>query len=226
MNGSKALWIYGSYARGDNDRNSDLDLLAVSDQPFFVEISDLFPGAHLSLSSYSWREIERMVDYGSVFLHHVAREGRPLRFMPEADGCLRALLKRLGPYRRTREDLRAFRETVSDVRSALAGDCSPNFEMAVLASVLRHASVLACFIGKDPAYQRDVVFARLESILCLPLNPAHLQAIYSFRLSEERGAPLERCATTSDVSRAADTIEQILERMEGLADDYEATMPA
>ncbi|WP_352480536.1 nucleotidyltransferase domain-containing protein [Mesorhizobium sp. M0045] len=69
-----ALALYGSRARGDNNRSSDIDLLLVTD--------DERPGhsqkGSISMSSYSLRALKERASEGDLFLYHLVFEGRPL----------------------------------------------------------------------------------------------------------------------------------------------------
>lgn len=69
-----ALALYGSRARGDDTRSSDIDLLLVTD--------DERPGhsqkGSISMSSYSLRALKERACEGDLFLYHLVFEGRPL----------------------------------------------------------------------------------------------------------------------------------------------------
>ena len=67
-----AIWLYGSYARGDHDYLSDIDLF-VAGKLDIGEIRNLFnfDPARISISQYEWQEIEVMARYGSLFLQHL-----------------------------------------------------------------------------------------------------------------------------------------------------------
>ncbi len=220
MRNHSAVWLYGSLARGESSPTSDIDVLVVGEPVRQLDLS-MFGRRHASVSRYSWREIERMAEYGSVFLHHLKTEARPLRPVPPADRRLRMILEDLGPYRRASADLRAFQMTLDDVREALEWECSADYEMAVLGSVVRHASVLACFLAGGPVYGRERAFARLQALLGMPYDPVHeLMNIYDYRLAEERGVPLREHATPDDVRAAVWLTQDLIDRMEGLVLDY------
>src|SRR5438552_4163356 len=99
MNELNTLWLYGSYARRDSDSWSDVDLLLVSNSELveeglgveetlrradlnLAEIPELntwvTEPSKLSISRYTWNEIEEMASYGSLFLHHLRLEGESL----------------------------------------------------------------------------------------------------------------------------------------------------
>src|SRR5579875_2265429 len=69
-----ALALFGSRARGDANRDSDVDLLLVTDEgkPRHAHAS------HVSLSFYPLRHLETLAEAGDLFLCHVLREGVPV----------------------------------------------------------------------------------------------------------------------------------------------------
>ncbi len=133
--------LYGSHARGEADARSDTDVLLVCDQQ--------------NEADYSWSDIDRLREYGSLFLWHLHLEARIL----DADESGRArwgsATADLPSYGRVVEDLDAFQVVLGDVASSLReGDTDREFEGAVLARTIRHAAILACFLLGEPNFSR------------------------------------------------------------------------
>src|SRR5438105_2486972 len=128
MNDRTALWLYGSYARGDADTSSDLDLLIVSDEPNAVDaesdqLARILKAGKIALSEedgvlalseviakhstsfYEWHEIEEMSTYGSLFLQHLRLEGRSLWEGRYVEGKLQQIFSNLPRYQRSARDL-------------------------------------------------------------------------------------------------------------------------
>ena len=64
------------------------------------------------------------------------------------------MLENLGPYTRAAEDLSAFNVVLEDVeRSLVVGDVV-DFDLSVLATVIRHASILGCWVLGEPCFGR------------------------------------------------------------------------
>ena len=69
---SYSVWLYGSRSRGDFDDHSDVDVLVVTDPGNREMTFDLSMYSRTpTVSHYLWNEIERMAEYGSLFLRHV-----------------------------------------------------------------------------------------------------------------------------------------------------------
>mgnify|MGYP001571761899 CR=1 FL=1 len=169
-NDCDALWLYGSYARGQADDRSDCDVLAISDMAVqkeeMLKLSGL-SGMSLSISRYSWIELDSMAAYGSLFLQHLRLEGKCLYERSGFEGRLAELLSRLGPYRRASFDLKCYRDCIGDVYDSLSQASSPVYEVSVLATVIRHASILGCFLLGVPDFGRlspVINFARIRRL--------------------------------------------------------------
>ena len=102
--------------------------------------------ANVSISRYSWDEIRGMARYGSLFLHHIRLEGRPLYEAESCRGRLHATVAELGEYTLARRDIRGFKVVLADIAESLESGGSRVFELSVLATVIRHASILGCWL--------------------------------------------------------------------------------
>lgn len=66
--------LYGSYARGDNDSSSDIDVLRISNQRISADRLD----GHVALYTYDIKDLREMARQGSLFILHLIREAKPL----------------------------------------------------------------------------------------------------------------------------------------------------
>ena len=158
-----AVWLYGSHARGVVDSCSDVDILVATDA--LTPIEELQGNVPLklngaSLTVYSWSEIKLMAEYGSLFLQHLKLEAKPLYESPSHRGVLRELLDEMADYKHARRDIRGFRVVLEDVGEALSSGGQKEYELSVLATIVRHSSILGCWLLSQPS------FGRLEPVSC------------------------------------------------------------
>ena len=182
-----AIWLYGSYAREDFDEFSDIDIL-IAGNPDVDQIlqSIWFEKKSLSLSQYDWEEIEIMAGYGSLFLHHLKLEGRPLFTDSEGNNRLLSILESLCPYRYASRDVMAFSMCLNDVMEGTQKGSTPIFEMSGIATVLRHASVLASYIVGHPKFGRIEPFQYVAKSWGFSDEVVNdFQYVYQFRQYED-----------------------------------------
>jgi hypothetical protein len=187
---SRSVWLYGSVARGDYDAHSDLDVLIIGDSPRLLpeELASLKGDPPLAVSHYRWLEIEAMAAYGSLFLRHLQMEGRPLR--PESTGTqrMRRLLRSMPEYQLAARDVHGFFVAIDDVRRGLQFGLPPLFELGVLGGVVRHASVLTCYLAGIPSFGRSSI-GKACSALGVKELASDFERLHRFRLHLDGRAP-------------------------------------
>ena len=180
-----SVWAYGSVARGDADRVSDFDVLVVG--PESGELGTAVTAAGLcsdevSISQYSWDEVCGMAKYGSLFLHHVRLEGHPMYEDLTCRGRLRAILGELGEYTLARRDVRGFKTVLGDVAESLQQGGAEAFELAVLGTVIRHASILGCWLLGKPTFGRLAPVESFAAAAGLAVSMADFEHLYRYRI--------------------------------------------
>lgn len=229
MHQDAAFWLYGSYARGNTNPESDIDLLVVNDSPIPDEkiptVPEIVQGVP-SVSSYRWSEIEGMASYGSLFLHHLRLEGKCISEGPMVTGRLWEILAGLSPYRRACADVSAFRISVSDVLGSLRSTHSVPFELSVVGTVLRHASILGCYVSGEPSFGRVEPVQRVVSLWELPKEISiEFSRIYEYRLWADGRAGYPGPATVETVMHWCSRVGILLDILEDRADDFENRLP-
>ena len=180
-----SVWEYGSVARGDADRLSDFDVLVVG--PETGELGTVMKAAGLgfrraSISRYSWDEIVGMAGYGSLFLHHVRLEGRPLYENDACRGRLRIVLDELGEYTLARRDVQGFKTVLGDVAESLRYGGAKAFELSVLGTVIRHGSILGCWLLGNPTFGRLAPVESFAAAAGLAVSTVDFERLYMYRL--------------------------------------------
>lgn len=209
------VWLYGSAARGDADEGSDIDVLVVGDEDFDVESLALGRPDRISQSHYSWAEVEHMANYGSLFLHHIKREGQPV--LETEENRLQILLGRLGAYSRADQELKSFRTVLDDVDDSLEGDPSVPFELSVVATAARHAAILGCYLLGEPTFGRSSAFQTL-----LPrLGYSHqvvdeVIRLYAYRRADDRKRPPDDAPSIKEAVQWVRRIRQLIDEVEGM----------
>lgn len=208
--------LYGSVARGDDDALSDLDLLVIHDHNYVGrEIS--LPSA--SVVHYTWDEFAEMSSYGSLFLRHLRHEGRIVGSDRQGSILYRQLLDTLPYYRRAMSDLGSFELAISDSEHALhQGGTSVEFELASLATVMRHCAILGSYLlGSE-------VFTRTGAVdLCcdrLGLGEdvkAEFRRIYTYRTAMVRDLPFSDSPSMPDGLRSARIAKKLLDGVKDYA---------
>ncbi|MGA3117920.1 MAG: nucleotidyltransferase domain-containing protein [Syntrophobacteraceae bacterium] len=227
--GEYTVWLYGSAARGDSDHISDLDVFIALDE--FQQIGEVrriarVMGEIWSVSAYLWTELEGMASYGSLFLHHLRLEGRPLYESPKGRAHCATILSSLGPYRHAKRDVLAFRSVLSDVKESIDFGCVVHYELSVIATVMRHAGILGCYISGEPKFGRLEPVHRLVSLWSLHDKLSEkFTELYMFRLAADARAVLPFEPSMQDLEGWCETLEVFIERLEVEVDAYDRSLP-
>jgi predicted nucleotidyltransferase len=228
-NDSYSIWMYGSRARGDWDSKSDFDLFIAIDSLERVKDVCFRNGIaenRCSISAYSWDEIEKMSSYGSLFLHHLKLEGKRIVDSPAGRLRLEALLSNLCPYQNAARDVVGFKTAIADVRQSINTGWLLNYELSVVATILRHASILGCYIAGQPQ------FGRLSPVHWLAkewnLNDGVLNKfseLYMFRLAADGREQCPPVASQEYLEKWCRFLERFLNKLEIKVDAYNRTLP-
>jgi Nucleotidyltransferase domain len=217
MRNASEVWLFGSAARGDSDDRSDVDVL-VAGPIESAALNELpYPTEAMSVVHYSWTELEHMAGYGSLFLEHVRIEGRP---MPTTTSSrLQTLISKMPRYTRADRELASFVRVLDDVERSIEVDHSPEFELSVIATALRHACILGSYAIGCPTFGRNSAFEMFLTHAGQSQLVEPAQQLYEFRLYED-GRGHVPCEPTSHavrywLSQARDILDHVQRSLSG-----------
>jgi hypothetical protein len=192
----RALFLFGSLARGDADALSDVDILAVvrnktGKVPQSAVLEHLsahnFPRAP-TISWYGFDRLKAMYAAGDLFAWHLYLEGKQLH----GD---RGLLDELGQpatYARATEDIVGFGATFSGVPMQLRK--SPHnaiYELGIMYVCVRNVAMSASWHLCDaPDFSRLSPFQLGGDVPPCPLSRAEYERSMSCRMASQRGLKL------------------------------------
>jgi hypothetical protein len=189
--------LFGSMARHDHDKCSDVDVLAVLGEPLHDaheqhvrQLMGHFDCHRLSISWYSPGKITSMFSEGHLFAWHLYLES--VRLIGEAD-----FLDTLGqpqPYPSALEDVGAFGDIIRSVSSAL-DNCPTNaaYEGGILYVCARNIAMSASWFS-----HRGLDFSRQSPLrvsadfgLDFPLAHGEYELLINCRMAGQRGGKLK-----------------------------------
>ena len=186
MSTNLAIYLYGSKARGDYTKTSDTDVLVVAqNQTSLKHVCNFIPSAlqPANINFYSWDEFSHMAKYGSLFLHHIKLEGKSIYTDDIAKKSLNKIFSDLKSYQRAREDLKSFQNVIKETESSLKENNLLVFDLATLATVIRHCSILGCWLLKNPCFKRiDPVFHVLKECDINSFKLKDYESLYNYKL--------------------------------------------
>lgn len=210
------VWLFGSFARGRTDSNSDLDVLVVgSSESDARRVADDVGRNHRSavdLSFYTRAGILLLCHPPSMFSWHLRLEGKCLY---ARSGFLARALERLQPYRSHLEDLRMNRALVEDVLQSTADASSVVLDAGVLATASRNAALILSHAQGSPDFASDSpVRAKTQRSCGFPLRPEHYRNLQRARCASERGAELDAYPEAQQIRDDAHSVLQWIDEIE------------
>ena len=188
------IWLFGSYARGDENPTSDLDVLVISDKSleeiYLKELlSQLNINGPLSISHYSRDGISSLISQGSLFAWHLKLESMQIL---SSSGWLAEKLNFITPYKTYYEDMLVLQVMVDEARQSLESDSNTlNMEASVLSVALRNAAMMTTFITNQPDFSSMAIFKlsnhEVAGAIFKQLKETTILDLIGARLVSERG---------------------------------------
>ena len=183
---SYELYIFGSAARGEVAKNSDVDVLVITDQ---VEKKSTFPD---SWSVYSKKSIKKLFSQGKLFAWHLYLDAKCIHCSEPT-----TFLEQLGEptqYEGLIDDFCSLSELLDDTLNEIKITNSEVFEIGLIYTALRDIAMVASTVLSDrPCFSR---YSPFKIPLKIPLSQDLYESMIEARLTSTRGLEF-----TGDTSR-------------------------
>ena len=196
------VWLFGSFARGQSNGSSDVDVLVV------CEVGDLPPatlgwlrrefGERLDVAQYSYRGLQALAENGSLFTWHLRNEAIPLC---RKTNRLEAMLAKMKPYTAHAEDLEVLRALFEDAAESLAGQRAIRFDLGIVGTVVRNAAIVMhdLFGSHDFSPLAPMRLSSVPGAPKMPIDEADYALLQACRRASERGDPVGRVVPLADL---------------------------
>lgn len=154
----RAIFIYGSFARNDYDINSDMDILVISEygnnrieNRVKQIISKYTDDIMLDISVYSGKRFETLLEYGSLFLHHIRQEGI-IVYGKGKNAKKEYLFGKLKEFKGVSEDLLLYSRMLEKSRCSIRENGVNFFDLNNLCILARNTMIVTCYREGNPKY--------------------------------------------------------------------------
>jgi uncharacterized protein len=189
----KIIMIFGSYARKDNDKNSDIDIFILIDNCKFSNyierknniISVLkIPADYVSI--YTYDGFSLLKDKGSYFLWHLKKEGI---LIYDSKNEYNNLFRDLKRYNRAKEDLLEYKEICKDIINNKRYGCEEkNYDLSVLASIIRNCCITISYLHGEYLFDKIKSVEYVKNLMGekFPFTFLEYENIYNYRIKKNR----------------------------------------
>lgn len=211
-----AIVLYGSYARGDSDSESDIDVCVFTKDGRPTCAHEIEPflaipnHARLSLTTYSETDLTAMMEYGSLFLWHLRLEGR----IVFGDEYLVPNLAKLRAFDKHREEIAYHQQIFDDLITAANGKNCPNeFDLALLFTIARNCCMVLAHKAEIPAFGRHSCYqAAAQKYRDLPLDQTTYLKLARWKMIYERAIDTdEALPNMTEMERLQTVLRGLLE---------------
>jgi len=174
---SYELYIFGSAVRGEVTKNSDIDVLVITDR---VEKKVMFPD---SWSVYSKKSIERYFSEGKLFAWHLYLDAKCIHCSEST-----TFLKQLGepsPYKDLSDDFCSLSNLLDSSLKEIKSTQSEVFEIGLIYTALRDIAMVASTSLNDrPCFSR---YSPYKLSVKIPIPQDLYELMIEARLTSTRG---------------------------------------
>lgn len=160
----QAIILYGSCARGTNDENSDIDILVICEfesnkmtNKVEETIFKALQGYNVDVSIYESKKFQRLLECGSLYLHHIRDEGKMI-YQRSPQYSKEYLFGKLRDFKGISEDLLLYERMMKKTAISLKENHANYFDINMLALLARNTMILMCYFMENPQYGKKEVF--------------------------------------------------------------------
>ena len=222
----REIYLFGSVARGDQDEQSDVDILIVIDNcseddyiKYKKEYASILQIPVSWISLYREKKILKMHEKGSYFLWHLKQEGKVLY---SRENELDKLFATLPRYRGMKEDIKEYRQILDDVNEELHNVyLCIEYELSVLASLVRNTCIMLSYLNNRFDFSRNQVVKYCIDTYKIDVSLEEYRALYQYRSYETGKIQRVEKGKIEDINKWVKVENQLLDISEKEVDDYE-----
>ena len=213
-----AVILFGSFARGDNDSESDYDLCVLTQERQSHELNveqlnKIITDDRLSGNNpifYPASAVESMLKHGSLFLWHLKQEGKALY----GKEYFSNKIKELNLFVHHNDDISYHNELCCDLISSWKYLNMPNeLDLSILFTIARNACMILAHKFGKPSFGRLSSFVTAKSVFPdLPINFEEYQYLSNWKIIYERGMTQEQnLPTATEFKKIIENIDKLLQ---------------
>ena len=186
----KSVILYGSYGRGNERSNSDVDVclfyrtnIAITEENLRKFCPNL-PQKQLTVSGYPHKAITEMVEYGSLFLWHLKLEGKILY----GNKYFRSALENLKTFDRHNDEILYHNSLLKDLKKAFNRILIPNeCDLSLLFTIARNTCMILSHKCGIPVFDRYECYRTVNQLFRdLPLSNLTFEYLSKWKSIYER----------------------------------------
>lgn len=226
QNNIREIYLFGSVARGDQDEQSDVDILIIIDNcseedyiKYKKQYADILQIPISWISLYRIEKILKMHEKGSYFLWHLKQEGKMLY---SKENELNNLLATLPRYCGMKDDIKEYQQILKDVKEEChnAYLCI-EYELSVLASLVRNTCIMLSYLNNRFDFSRNLVVEYCIDKYKLDVSLEEYKILYQYRSYETGKIPKVAKGKIDDLNKWIKVEKQLLNLAEKEVDNYE-----
>lgn len=213
------IYLFGSYARNENDKYSDIDIFVLckeKSESLKKYLSEKLNIPIKWLSLYDIETISKMFEEGSLFLWHIKNEGKLLYANNEWFENQLTFLKK---YKKVKKDLLEYKKIITDINNSIARNYGLEYyEISLIGILLRNIAIIHCHINGYYLFGRLSAFKKSQSLRKKNrIDLSLYNSIYEYRIHLNRKSikkyNLKKCNLIKLLSVLEDYIEEVIENV-------------